>query len=233
MHPDPDEFDPDASPVNPLPPVVVALALFIFGIEVIFLFGTKGYLGGREAVGWRLATQQDFAVFPGLVSAMIDAGQYPLEHLRRLVTYLFFHIGFTQMIFAFALLLALGKMVAEAFGAVAFLTIFFLSGIVGGAVFSELTTGSHAMIGAFPAVYGLIGAYTFILWVSYGQIGAPQVRAFTLIGFLLGIQLIFGVLFGTGQDWIGDVAGFVAGFFLSFVVSPGGWGRLLDKLRQR
>jgi hypothetical protein len=32
---------------------------------------------------------------------------------------------------------------------------------------------------------------------------------------------------------VADLSGFLAGFFLSFVVSPGGWGRVRDKLRQR
>ncbi|HOZ34543.1 MAG TPA: rhomboid family intramembrane serine protease, partial [Tabrizicola sp.] len=46
-------------------------------------------------------------------------------------------------------------------------------------------------------------------------------------------QLIFGVIFGGGWDWIADVTGFAAGFLLSFVVSPGGWSRVMDKMRQR
>ena len=233
MHSDPDEFDPDASPVNPLPPVVVALALLIFGIELIFLAGAQGFLGGQDAVGWRLAAIRDYAMFPAVLAAMVELGQWPLDQVQRIVTYLFVHLSFTHMLFVVVFLLAMGKLVAELFGTAAFLAVFFGSGIIGGLVFAVLTTSDVPLVGGYPAVYGLIGAYTFILWVSYGQIGAPQVRAFTLIGFLLGIQLIFGVLFGTGQDWIGDVAGFVAGFFLSFVVSPGGWGRLLDKLRQR
>jgi len=56
---------------------------------------------------------------------------------------------------------------------------------------------------------------------------------FTMIGFLLAFQLVFGVLFGGGWDWVADIAGFAAGFFLSFVVSPGGFGRVADRLRQR
>jgi hypothetical protein len=32
---------------------------------------------------------------------------------------------------------------------------------------------------------------------------------------------------------VADIMGFVAGFALSFVVSPGGWARVRDKLRQR
>ena len=63
--------------------------------------------------------------------------------------------------------------------------------------------------------------------------GAPQYRAFTLIGFLLFIQLVFGVLFGTGPDWIAEIAGFAAGFGLSFLLVPGGWSKLVNRIRQR
>lgn len=79
----------------------------------------------------------------------------------------------------------------------------------------------------------MIGGFTFLLWVKLAQTGGPQSRAFTLIGFLMGIQLVFGLLFGGGQDWVADLAGFVAGFGLSFLVSPGGWARVVDRLRQR
>lgn len=85
----------------------------------------------------------------------------------------------------------------------------------------------------YPAVYGLIGAFTFLLWVRLAGTGTNQYRAFTLIGFLLGIQLVFGLLFGGGNDWVADVAGFATGFGLSFFVSPGGWGRVRAKLRHR
>ncbi|MEY4697689.1 MAG: hypothetical protein RIT14_2117, partial [Pseudomonadota bacterium] len=39
--------------------------------------------------------------------------------------------------------------------------------------------------------------------------------------------------FGGGYEWVADLAGFATGFALSFVVSPGGWRRVVAKLRQR
>jgi membrane associated rhomboid family serine protease len=67
--------------------------------------------------------------------------------------------------------------------------------------------------------------------LQLGQVGAQQWRAFTLIGILLGLQLVFGVLFGGGPMWIAEVAGFVVGFFLTFLLVPGGLRRLREKLR--
>ena len=45
------------------------------------------------------------------------------------------------------------------------------------------------LVGGYPAVYGLLGAFTFLLWARLGEEHANQFRAFTLIGFLLGIAV--------------------------------------------
>ena len=58
-------------------------------------------------------------------------------------------------------------------------------------------------------------------------------RAFSLIGFLMGIQLVFGLLFGGTPVWIAELAGFAAGFGVCIVVMPGGFARLRDRLRDR
>ena len=47
----------------------------------------------------------------------------------------------------------------------------------------------------------------------------------------IGLGIVFGILFGGSRDWIADLSGFVFGFGLSFVVSPGGFARLREKLR--
>ena len=85
---------------------------------------------------------------------------------------------------------------------------------------------------AEPHHQGLIGGFTYLLWLRLGQLGAQQVRAFSLIGMLLGVQLVFGLIFGGSLDWVADLAGFVTGFLLSIVLVPGGWARLLARLRR-
>ncbi|MFP4303846.1 rhomboid family intramembrane serine protease [Rhodosalinus sp.] len=223
---------PGPAPVNPLPPVVVALFLLIVAVEVAFSLGARGLAGGPGAVGWRAAAIETYGFNAAILDWMRVTGQWPLEHLQRFVTYPFVHASFTHALFAAIMLLALGKMVGEVFGAVATLGVFAVSSVVGAAVFGLLLGGSQWLLGAFPGVYGLIGAFTWLLWMRLGQMGAQQIRAFTLIGVLLGIQLIFGLLFGPYNDWIADLAGFGAGFLMSFFVSPGGWTRLRARMRR-
>ena len=221
------------SPVNPLPPVVLALAAVIFAIEMLFQLGARGIIGGPEAVGWRLAAVTRYGFIGDVFDQMLARNIWPVEHLLRLVSYPFIHASFTHAVFVLVFLLALGKMVGEIFGAWAVLAVFFGSAIAGALVYGLLLDEPYPLIGGFPAVYGLIGAFTFLLWTKLALSGGPQSRAFVLIGFLMGIQLVFGLLFGGNRDWVADLAGFVAGFGLSFVVSPGGWGRVVDRLRRR
>jgi len=115
---------------------------------------------------------------------------------------------------------------------IAVLVIFFGSSIIGALAYT-LIGSDVPLVGGYPAAYGLIGSYTFMLWLSYGATGKSRLNAFQLIGFLVGIQLLFGLLFGGNKDWFADFVGFGAGFGLSFFLVPGAFGRLLDKLRQR
>jgi hypothetical protein len=71
--------------------------------------------------------------------------------------------------------------------------------------------------------------------------GAARLRAFQLIGFLMGFRILFGIFslvaYGfdqsLGWDWVAELAGFATGFLLSFAVSPGGWSRVLAHIRAR
>lgn len=228
----PNRSGPDASPVNPLPPYVWALFLIVAGIEVAFSAGAAGLAGGPGAVGWRLEALQSYAFSGDVFDWMLANNQYPAEHMIRFVTYAFVHGSFTQAAFASVMLLALGKMVGEVFGALPTLAVFFGSSIVGALAFG-LLTNDPVLIGAFPAVYGLIGAFTYLLWVKLAATGQNRSGAFSLIGMLMGIQLVFSVIFpGGGKDWVADLAGFVAGFAISLLVNPGSWHRIRAKLRR-
>mmetsp|Transcript_22982 Transcript_22982/g.38779 ORF Transcript_22982/g.38779 Transcript_22982/m.38779 type:complete len:228 (-) Transcript_22982:874-1557(-) len=223
---------PDPSPVNPLPGPVWLLFIALAGVEGMFSLGEAGVIGGPSAVGWRLQAVNDFGFSGAAFDFMVENGRLLPEHLIRFVTYPFVHGSFTSTIFAGVILLAMGKMVGEIMGGWAVVLLFVLCGIFGALAFG-LITDQPWMIGAYPSVYGLIGAYTFLLWQKQVATGGPQAQAFTLIGFLMGIQLVFGIFFQVGYTWIGELAGFAVGFALSAFVMPGGMARLMAVLRRR
>lgn len=220
------------TPVNPLPPAVTFVFIVLAGIELALFLGSKGIIGGPEAIGWRIGWMEQMGFAPRIFGWMLDTGQYPPEHLMRFVTYPFVHASFTHGLFAMVIMLAMGKIVAEAMGQLAFLVIFFASAAFGALVFALVQDRAFILIGAYPSAYGLIGGFTYLLWLKLGAVGAQQFRAFQLIGFLLAIQLLFAMIFGGDPDWIADLAGFVCGLVISVILVPGGAKRLLDRIRR-
>lgn len=223
----------NVSPFNALPPVVVALAVVIAGLELMFQLATAGFLGGQGGVGWRLAAMQDYAVLDQVADWMLANGRFPPEELLRFLTYPLIHGGFVHAAFVVVFILAIGKMVAEVFSPMAFVAVFWVSAIVGALVYVLLLDSPYPLVGGYPGVYGLIGAFTFLMWVDAARRGDNRMRAFGLIGALLAIQILFGVIQGDFGNVVADLSGFVAGFLMSFIVSPGGWRRAVDRLRQR
>jgi len=225
--------DPDASPFNSVPPSVVALAAVILAIELAFWCASRGLLGGASGVGWRAGAVEAYAFYGPVLDYMIEVGGVTLADSARFLTYSFVHGGFTHVLFVLVFLLALGKMVGETVGNLAVLVVFFGAAAFGALAYAAITNDTRPLLGGFPAVYGLIGAFTFLLWVRLGQMGAPQVQAFTLIGFLLGLQLFFELIFGGTNDWVAEVAGFAFGFAVTPLVAPGGVRHLMARIRER
>ena len=228
-----EEMHEDRNPVNPLPPVIVALFLFIIGIEVVFNMGARGLIGGPEAVGWRLAALQKYAFSDEIFEWMRMSGQWPFDQMIRFVTYAFVHVSFTHALFGCVIFLALGKMAGEVYNQLSLLVIFLGGTVVGALVFALVMDTQTPLIGAYAGAYAMIGAYTYLLWLKLGLMGERQIRAFSLIGFLMGVQLLFGALFGAAADWIADVTGFRTGLGLAVFLIPGGLARLRDRLRHR
>jgi membrane associated rhomboid family serine protease len=226
--------DPNAPPLNPLPRIVWVMALPLIAMEVVLTLAERGLVGGAGGIGWRLQAVERFGAFPELLRYQWETGGAPLAELHRLVSYSLVHGSFTNALFAVVMLLALGKMVAEVFRWWSVVAVVVASAAVGAIAYVFLVPGLKTpLIGAFPAVYGLIGAFTYLIFTGLARVGANKYRAFSLIGFLLAFQLVFGVLFGGGWTWVSEVAGFATGFLLSFVVAPGGFRRIVDQIRQR
>lgn len=226
--------DLNAPPLNPLPMIVWVLALPLIAMEVVLQLGEGGLVGGPEAIGWRLQAIEMFAFSPDYLRYAVETGNWTPDAVWRLVSYTLVQANFTAAIFVVVLLLALGKMVGEVFRWWAVIVVFLGAALVGALAYTVLLPENRVpLIGGYPAVYGLIGAFTFLLWVRQVATGGSQLRAFGLIGMLMAVQFVFGMLFGGGYYWVAELAGFAAGFLLSLVVAPGGWGRMMGRLRRR
>ena len=228
-----DNRTPEEAPVNPVSPVIVLIFIVMIAVEGIFSLGSSGLVGGAQAVGWRLGALNDYAFSPGFLDYMLATGDFDPRYLMRLFTYAFVHPAFQTALIACVMFLALGKFVGEAVKAPGLLALFVATTIGGALVFGLVAPESDWLMGAFPATYGMIGAYSYLMWVYYRAIGQNQAMAFRLIGILMALQLLFGLFFETGMAWVAEVAAFVIGFALAPLVLPGGFARLRQKLQQR
>ena len=230
---DPDDHQRPESPFNAIPPAVIALTLLIVGIEAVFQLANAGLIGGARGVGWRIAAIEEYGFSSAVLDRVMVTGDYSFDMLKRFITYPFINGQLTQVAFCAGLTLALGKFAGEFYGGTKVVVIYLVSAIIGAVVYGLLVEGRFPLLGGFTPVYGLIGAYTYALWLRLGQSGEKQIYAFRLIGFLLALQLVFGLIFGTGSQWIAELSGFAAGFLMSVVLAPGGWSGLLARLRER
>ena len=151
---------PGESPVNPIPPLILALFVLILGVELAFQLGARGLAGGPQAIGWRQSALTDFGFQGQYPTFMVETGQIRADYLLRFVSYPFVHGSFTQAIFAGIMLLALGKFVGEIMAPVAVFVLFVVS-TIGGAL----------------AMWGLGGAqdcpYTFMKDMVAGTYRLP------------------------------------------------------------
>ena len=199
-------YDHDAPPLNPMPPVVWFLSLPIIAVEVMFQLAERGIIGGPAGIGWRLGALQDYAFSARIFQWMVENGQFPLDQLARTVTYSFLHVSFTHILFVVVFILALGKLVGEIFSFFSVVAVYYAGIIFGALVYAYIAPGDAPLIGGYPGAYALIGAFTFVRWVQLGSVGENQMSAFTFIAFLIGIQLLFKVLFGGGNDHCGRLS---------------------------
>lgn len=214
-------FDPnaDAPPVNPLPPVVILLAVLLAVPEIIFQLGEASIIGGPEGAKWRQLIAKEYGFSNRAVHLMWETGQYPFSTLKRFVSYLFFDVNLVATLFSVVFVLALGKFVGERVSSLAVLLIFFGSGI-GGATLQTLFNGpDQAMLGASTASFGMIGALSWILFSQQRIEGRSGFKAFRLILQLTVFLVIMAYIFG-GRGWVDCVSGFIIGFPLCAVLRP-------------
>lgn len=224
---------PPQSLLNPLPWAVWVLILPLIGAEAVLLAAGAGLIGGEAGIGWRVLAVQRYGFSGALMEYVLETRRFKVPHVWRVLSYPLVHLAALQTLFVVVLLAALAKAVGAVFHGMAVLAVAVLASAGGALIYGALFPEPYWLVGGYPAVFGMLGAYTFILWNDLAGAGLRRGRAFSLVGVLLVLRVGVGLVLGTGHDWAADVAGFGIGFALSFLVSPGGWRGALDRMRQR
>jgi membrane associated rhomboid family serine protease len=223
----------EENPFNSVPAVPLILVAIIAVVELTLTAADNGLIGGARGIGWRSGLFGELQFYPDIMTQIFERGRGSVDYFKRFVTYPFVHVSFVHALWTSVLLLALGKKVGEIFSPIAFAILFFASTIFGAAIYGVLSWQNTQLVGAYPGVYGLIGAYTYLMWLALDRIGENQLKAFQLIAILLGIMLVYGMIFGSSPTWIAEVSGFVIGLFIAPLLAPGGWAAFLARLRKR
>lgn len=222
-----------AWPFNPLPWSVWLLLLAILGVEAALQAGRAGWIGGPEALGWRLQAVQRLGFSGAILDWMLENRRLPPAEALRLLAYPLIHADWVHAGFILALVAALGKAVGEVLSGLALLALVLLSSACGALVWGLAVPEPRWLIGGYPMVFGLLGAFTLLLWTDLAARGANRLRALALVGVLLLLRVLLGLWHGGGQEWIADVAACAAGVGLAAVLAPGGGRAMLARLRRR
>ena len=221
--------DTPAPAVNPLPPAVIVLFLIIVIGEI--------YVAGAEANLWdsfdaRINLIRQFAFMPEGFGRALSGGLWVPELFWRMMTYPFIHGSLMQGIFASVFILAMGKFVGEVLGNIAVIAIFSSSAIFAALGFALFTSSSFPLFGGFPAAYGLIGAFTFVLFSRIEGLLSQQLIAFRLLGVLMLINISFSLLQDGPPLWVAELCGAVTGFISAAIIHPGGVPFIINKFRR-
>ena len=219
------------NPFNALPPVVWLLAVAIIVIEAAFQLGAAGIAGGAQGVGWRIEAVGALGLPAVIPNWMLENGYFPLRHLSRLVSFPLVHGGVLHVVFVVLFVLTLGKALVPRLGQAGFLALFLISGAAGAVAWALAYPEGGWLVGGYPGSFGLVGAFTWVMWQQADGDRRARLGAFGLIGVLLLARAAFGLLGGFGTDWVADVVGFFVGAGLAPVFA-GGWRRLLTGMRR-
>ncbi len=202
-----------------MPASLLVLVGVIAAIEALLSLADAGWIAD-PTLRSRVILAGGF--WPGLLH-----GARPLfaaQPFTMFLTHAFLHASMLHMAMNMTILLALGRFVADRYGARSVLPIFVASAIAGGAVFGLLVRAAFPMVGASGAVFGFLGVWIAWDWRRHQRAGRATTPVLRRILVLVGINLVmlyWPALMSSGPTaglaWQAHLGGFLAGLLI-------GWG---------
>ena len=201
------------------------VTIFIIALNVLVYLVTGAF--NSETV--LMAYASGLGLVPGeLTGSLAPAlGYDPLPEPLTLITYQFLHAGWMHLISNMLFLWVFADNVEDAYGHVAFVMLYLLSGVVAGLAHVLLAPNSaEPLIGASGAVAGVIGAYVVLypkarVWVLLLMRIPIRIGAAWVLGGWFVLQLVSFVYAredGGGVAWLAHIGGFVAGFGITWAI---------------
>ena len=187
--------------------ILIAVNVLVFLITVLVSVTQAGGLPGGNVDGGVLFN------FGAQVNPLVAQGQ-----VWRIFTAMFLHVGILHIGLNMLSLFFIGPAIEVFYGKWRYLTIYLLSGIVGGIV-SFFVDPNGASVGASGAIFGVFGALGVFYFVNRRALGTYGAGAITNWVFWLGLNLVFGFT-NSGIDISDHIGGLVAGIILAALLIP-------------
>ncbi len=217
---------------NPVAPVVVVLVLAMVAVELVLQAQEHGLIGAMATGSWRHNLVSNVGFHKAVFDHILIGGKIEPKVVWPFLSYLFIHRSFMHMLVAAALLLAMGKMIADMFSGLAVVVLFVACGLMGALAFGWLSKdGGFPLIGAYPVFYGFIGTFTWIQIFDLRAKGHSILPAFSAVIGLVVLRSGFMLYAGLANDWSADLAGLITGFLLAYILAPDGKDRIRGWVR--
>ena len=147
--------------------------------------------------------------------ALFTEGQ-SLWQVWRLVTYQFLHAGFTHLLFNMYSLWLFGRMVEAALGKRRFVTLYLVSGVLGGALFFLANWNSGAVcVGASGACFGVMVAAAMAFPHSRFMLLLPPIpmKLWVMVVIYCGLEIYYQLVgMNNGIAHLAHLGGALGGF---------------------
>lgn len=203
-----DEAVPPRStePFRPPPRELILLAGVIALVEIVLTMADRGLVFDPSLRG---RAYMAGAFWSGLLRGATPV--FDLQPYAMFVSHALLHGGPLHLAMNLAVLLGLGRFVADRYGAGAVLPVFLAGAVAGGAAFGLLSASPVPMVGASGAVFAFLGVWTVADWRRLRARGASTGPILTRVLVLVGMNVAMFVALSGFLAWQAHLGGFLAG----------------------
>lgn len=206
-------------PYRPPPRELVVLAAVLALIEIVLELADHGLLA-EPSLRARV-------LMVGAFWTQLLHGAQPIfaaQPATMFVSHALLHGGFLHMAMNCVVLLGLGTLIAERYGARVILPLFLVGAVAGGAAFGLIAGSQAPMVGASGAIFAFVGVWVAGDWRRLRATGQPVRPVLSRVGGFVLLNVVFFFALSGMLAWEAHLGGFLAGL---------GIGLLLENRRDR
>lgn len=191
---------------------LLVIVVLCTAVEMLLSAADLGLIGARA---WRSQAYENGAFWVGLLRDWQP--NYAAQPAIMFVSYAFLHAGIIHLLVNMFTLISLGAVVLNKIGQRAFVFLYAVSAIGGGAGFAALSQEIQPMVGASGALFGMAGA--LVAWeYSDRKLTHQTLRPVAqFVMFLVAYNFVIFWATGGQLAWQAHLGGFISGLFFALL----------------